>query len=404
MPRDNLENAMTTTASNPNLSTYLYADSNAQPGTLNAEVLAAVTDFCQRALAPEAAHIDQNAAFAGLHRPKLAAMGLMGINLPATYGGSELNAHTLFACIAAVAGACASTASMLTAHFLATDSLKYGASAQQKQQWLPPAANGEHLGSFALSEPAAGSNPAEMTTTATLAGEAYHLKGVKHFISNAAHADFLIVYAKTDRDAAAKGISAFYVDAKQPGIAYGAPERTMGLRGGHVFEVSFDTHVPRANLLGIPGKGLRLALQVLDAGRLDIAACCVGIAQAALNAALVWAKTRHIDARPISDKQGITWMLSDMAVDLAAAQALADRANQQRDAGEPFSMASSIAKLYASEMVSRVTDRALQIHGGYGYMSALPLERYVRDARIMRIYEGSSEIQRNIIARALLQD
>jgi len=377
------------------------------PPNINDDIVTAVRDFCQRELAPQAAHIDQTATFAGIHLPALAEMGLTGINLPARYGGAELNAHTLFACIAAVAGACASTASMLTAHFLATDSLKYGASDAQKEAWLPAAAAGRHLGGFALSEPAAGSNPAEMTTTATRTGDTYHLQGVKHFISNAAHADFLIVYAKTDASAGAKGISAFYVDAKQAGITggikFGAPERTMGLRGGHVFEVSFDVHIPRDSLLGVENKGFRLALQVLDAGRLDIAACCIGIAQAAFNAALAWANTRHVDGQPIGTKQGISWMLSDMAVDLHAAQALSDRANDKRDAGEPFSLESSIAKLHASEAAGRVTDRALQIHGGYGYMSELPLERHARDVRIMRIYEGSSEIQRNIIARTVLQ-
>jgi len=371
---------------------------------INTDILAAVEDFCQRELAPQAAHIDQTASFAGLHWPALANMGLTGINLPAEVGGGDLNAHTLFACIAAVAGACGSTASMLTAHFLATDSLKLGASDAQQAQWLPAAATGQHMGGFALSEPAAGSNPAEMTTTATCTGDTWHLVGTKHFISNAAHADFLIVYAKTDPAAGARGISAFYVDTKQTGISYGAPERTMGLRGGHVFEVHFDTHIPRENLIGIENKGFRLALQVLDAGRLDIAACCVGIAQAAFDAALAWAKTRHIDGAPISDKQGISWMLADMAVDIAAARALAERANAKRAAGQTYSLESSMAKLHASEMAGRVTDRALQIHGGYGFMAELPLERYVRDVRIMRIYEGSSEIQRNVIARTVLRD
>jgi len=368
---------------------------------INQDILAAVQDFCQRELLPQAAHIDQTATFAGLHWPMLANMGLTGINLPARYGGGELNAHTLFACIAAVSGACASTASMLTAHFLATDSLKLGASEAQKQQWLPAAAAGQHMGGFALSEPAAGSNPAEMTTTATLTGDTYHLQGTKHFISNAAHADFLIVYAKTDSQAGARGISAFYVDTRDPGIragiTFGAPERTMGLRGGHVFEVNFDTHIPRKNLIGTENKGFRLALQVLDAGRLDIAAVCVGIAQAAFDAARAWAQTRKIDGAPIADKQGISWMLADMAVDIAAARALSGEANHKRDAGQSFSLESSMAKLHAS-------DRALQIHGGYGYMAELPPERHTRDARIMRIYEGSSEIQRNIIARAVLRD
>jgi alkylation response protein AidB-like acyl-CoA dehydrogenase len=260
------------------------------------------------------------------------------------------------------------------------------------------------LGAFALTEPGAGSNPAEMTTTAVRDGDGYRLAGTKHFISNAGEADFLVVYAKTDRAAGARGISAFVVDPRQPGVRIAAPEKTMGLRGGHVFEIALDCTVPAADRLGPEGSGFRTALKVLDAGRVEIAACAVGIAEAALAAAVDWARQRQVDGGPIAQFQGLRWMLADMATDVAAARALGLAAARLRESGARFSREAAMAKLFASEMVGRVTDLALQVHGGYGYTMGLPLERYVRDCRIFRIYEGSSEIQRNIIARFVLDD
>jgi alkylation response protein AidB-like acyl-CoA dehydrogenase len=186
------------------------------------------------------------------------------------------------------------------------------------------------------------------------------------------------------------------------GVTTGPAERTMGLRGGHVFEVVLDAVVPSANRLGPEGSGFRTALKTLDAGRLDIAACCVGIAEAAFGAARGWSKSRQVGGQPIAEFQGLQWMLADMAVDIAAARGLGRTAAARRAAGERYSLEASMAKLFASEMAARVTDKALQIHGGYGFTRDLPLERYVRDVRIMRIYEGSSEVQRNIIARTLL--
>ena len=368
----------------------------------DSEVVGAIEVFCREVLAPKAAEIDERALFATVHRPAMADLGLMGLNIAETLGGAGLDPFTLFEVIARVAGACASTASMVTAHYLATDSIQYGGDDAQKHRWLPGAASGESLGAFALTEPGAGSNPADMKTAACREGDGYRIRGTKHFISNAAEADFIVVYAKTDRDAGARGISAFVVEPAKGGVEFGGAERTMGLRGGHVFEVRIDCQVPEKNRLGAEGTGFRTALKVLDAGRLDIAACCVGIAEAALAHACEWAKTRQVSDAPIADFQGLQWMIADMATDIAAARALAYAAAGKRAAGERCSLESSQAKLFASEMAGRVTDKALQIHGGYGFTRDFPLERFVRDARIMRIYEGSSEIQRNIIARSVL--
>jgi alkylation response protein AidB-like acyl-CoA dehydrogenase len=206
----------------------------------------------------------------------------------------------------------------------------------------------------------------------------------------------------TDPVAAHRGISAFVVDRATPGVRVGPPESTMGLKGAHIFEVALDCEVPAANRLGDEGTGYRTAMKVLDNGRIEIAATCTGIAQAALAAAVAWARERQVGGAPIAQFQGLQWMLADMATEIDAARLLGLRAARSRADGVRYAKEASMAKLFASEMVAKVTDLALQIHGGYGYSRALPLERYVRDARVMRIYEGSSEIQRNIIARALL--
>lgn len=369
---------------------------------LDAAALDAIATFCNGVIAPEARQIDAEARFATCHLTSLADMGIMGLNTPPELGGAGLDPYTLFEAVACLAGACASTASMVTAHYLATDSIKYGGSHEQQQKWLPPAAAGRSLGSFALTEPNAGSNPADMSTRAIRENGHYRITGTKHFISNAGAADFIVVYAKTDPAAGTRGISAFIVEPKLGGVRIGNAEPTMGLRGGHVFEVVFDVLVPAENRLGKEGTGFRTALKTLDAGRLDIAACCTGIAEAAFAAASDWLKSRKVGGIPIAGFQGLQWMLADMATDIAAARGLCLEASRKRAEGGRFSLEASYAKLFASEMAARVTDKALQMHGGYGFTQGLPLERYVRDVRIMRIYEGSSEIQRNIIARTLL--
>ncbi|WP_297340824.1 acyl-CoA dehydrogenase family protein [Pseudophaeobacter sp.] len=367
-------------------------------------VIDQIERFSSAVLMPAAAAIDAKSQFATLHLSALAEMGIMGMNLPEAHGGIGLSEPALYHAVETIAGACGSTASMLTAHFLATDSLLLGADEALKQRILPAAAAGEALGAFALTEPTAGSNPADMRSTATRDGDGYRLKGAKCFISNAGAADFIVVYAKTDPAVGARGVSAFVVEpAKTDGMEIGTHEETMGLRGGHVFPISFDCHVPAENRLGDEGTGFRTAMKVLDNGRIEVAAQATGIARAALDAAVSYAKEREVGGQPISTFQGLQWMLADSATELAAARALGLQAARKRGTGERFSSESAFAKLYASEAAWRIADRALQIHGGYGYTRDFPLERYLRDLRIFRIYEGSSEIQRTIIARDLLR-
>ncbi|MBB3063774.1 acyl-CoA dehydrogenase family protein [Limibacillus halophilus] len=366
-------------------------------------VIDQIERFSAEVLAPQAAKLDEEAMFATLHLPAMAEMGLLGINLPEEMGGIGLSGPALYAAVEAIAGACGSTASMLTAHFLATDSVLLGGDAQLQARFLPDAAAGKKLGAFALTEPQAGSNPADMTTYAVREGDGYRIKGSKCFISNAGAADFIVVYAKTDRGAGARGVSAFIVEPKIiAGVDIASNERTMGLKGGHVFGITFDCWVPEANRLGDEGTGFRTAMKVLDNGRIEVAAQATGIAHAALQAAISYAKERKVGGHPIADFQGLQWMLADSATELAAARALSMQAAVKRGTGQRYSTESALAKLYATEAAWRVADRALQIHGGYGYTRDFPLERYLRDLRIFRIYEGSSEIQRTIIARGLL--
>nr|WP_309503806.1 acyl-CoA dehydrogenase family protein [uncultured Roseovarius sp.] len=366
-------------------------------------VIDQIERFSADVLAPQAARLDEEAIFATLHLPGMAQMGLMGMNLPEEMGGLSLSGPALYAAVEAVAGACGSTASMLTAHFLATDSILLGGDAQLQTRFLPNAAAGEILGAFALTEPQAGSNPADMSTYAIREGDGYRIKGAKCFISNAGAADFIVVYAKTDRAAGARGVSAFIVEPKSTqGVDIAPNERTMGLKGGHVFGINFDCWVPQANRLGDEGTGFRTAMKVLDNGRIEVAAQATGIAAAALQAAISYAKERKVGGHPIGEFQGLQFMLADCATELAAARALSMQAAVKRGTGERYSTESAFAKLYATEAAWRIADRALQIHGGYGYTRDFPLERYLRDLRIFRIYEGSSEIQRTIIARGLL--
>ncbi|RBO52034.1 acyl-CoA dehydrogenase [Rhodovulum sp. BSW8] len=358
--------------------------------------------FAAEVLTPQAAETDRTGAFVHAQLAALAETGMMGANLPERWGGADISAHALFEAVAAVAGGCGSTVSALTAHFLATDSLLLGGDDAIRARFLPAAAEGRMLGAFGLTEPNAGSDPADMRTRATRDGESWHIKGRKCFISNGGVADFVVVFCVTDPEAGHRGISAFVVEKGTPGLVPGRVEQTMGLKGGHVWELDLDVTVPDANRVGPEGSGFKIAMKVLDNGRTEVAAMAVGIARAALSEARDWAKSRIIGGEPLANRQGIQWMLADMATELSAAELLGHEAARQRQAGLRFTTAASKAKLYASEAAGRIADTALQIHGGYGYTHDFPLERHARDLRIMRIYEGSSEIQRNIIAGRLL--
>ncbi len=363
----------------------------------------AVARFADDALAPLAQRMDEEALSATCHVPGLSALGVMGMNLPEALGGPGVTPTAMLLSLVAISRACAATSSMIGAHYLGTDAVLIGGDDAQRQQWLPRCASGEWLAAFALTEPRGGSHPADMRTRAVRDGDDYLITGVKHFISNAAEARFMVVFVKTDMDAGARGVSAFIVPRDLPGIQVSAPEKLMGIRGGHAFEVSLDgVRVPASHRLGAEGTGFKTAMKVLDNSRLDVAATALGVAEAALAAAAQWANQRLVGGEPLATKQGIQWKLADMKLRLEASWALTMQALALRQAGQPFTQHSAMAKLHASEMVGFVTDEALQIHGGYGYTREMPLERLVRDARILRIYEGSSEVQRSIIARGVL--
>ncbi len=361
-----------------------------------------VARFAADQLAPRARALDESAAFPGDHLPGLAALGVMGMNLPEAYGGAAVSTLGMVLAVEEISAACAATASTVTAHFLATDAILLAGDEAQKRRYLPPAAAGRTLGAFALTEPEAGSNPADITTRAVGEGDGYRLRGVKHYITNGGVADFVVVFAKTDPEAGRRGVSAFVVERGTPGLVAAPPEPTMGIRASHIVELTLDCRVAQDALIGAPGSGFKTALKVLDRGRVEIAAMGLGLARAALDAATQWARERRISGQPLGDFQGIQWMLADMATELEAARLLTWRAAALRGEGARFTREAAMAKLFASEAAGRIADLALQIHGGYGYTRALPLERYVRDARILRIFEGTSEIQRNIIAGMLL--
>ena len=358
--------------------------------------------FAQENLAPGAARADRDAAFPEGHFDSLAEFGAMGLNLPADYGGAGAPATGLALAVEEIAAACAATASSVTAHYLATDAILLGGGEAMQKRWLPDAAAGRKLGAFALTEPGAGSDPADMSTLALREGDGYRLRGTKHFITNGGSASFVTVFAKTDPTPGYHGISAFVVAAGTPGFEVGVAEDTMGIRASRIYELRFDCLLPAENLIGEEGSGFRTAMRVLDRGRVEIAAVACGIARAALEAALGWVRERKISGQPLANFQAIQFMLADMKTELEAARLMTLRAAALRETGERFTREAAMAKLFASEMAQRVTDLALQIHGGYGYTRGLPLERYARDARILRIFEGSSEIQRNIIARSEL--
>ncbi|PTT93495.1 acyl-CoA dehydrogenase [Pseudomonas sp. HMWF031] len=365
-------------------------------------VIETAEKVAREVIQPLAQHYDESETFCAESLKALAELGGMGINLPEEYGGLGIGSLAMSRVVEAVAGACASTASALTAHFLATDSILLGGTEAQKQQWLPRAASGELLGAFALTEPAAGSNPADMRCRAQREDGGWRVRGSKHYITNAREADFIVLYAKTDAEAGHKGISAFMIAKGTEGISFSSPEKTMGLRGSTIYELALDCWLPDSALLGVEGAGFNTAMAVLDRGRVEVAAMSLGIANAALQASLNWVRERQIGPKPLAAYQGTQWRLAEMYAQLEGARMLTWKAAARRDSGERFSLDSATAKLVAAECAGFVTDAALQLHGGYGYIRDLPLERYVRDARILRIFEGTTEVQKIIISRSLL--
>ena len=328
----------------------------------------------------------------------------MGMNVPPEYNGAGVDTVSYSLALQEIAYACASTAVVMSVHnSVACGPIYLFGSEHLKENYLKILATGEKIGSFALTEPGAGSDPVSQKARAVRDGESYVINGTKMFITTGKNSDVTVVTAYTDKEKRHRGISAFVVEKGTPGFSVGKEEKKMGLRASDTVELVFeDCRVPAENLVGNEGDGFRIAMASLDGGRIGIASQSVGVAQAALDAAVSYAKERVQFGRTISQFQGIRWMIADMATQIEAARLLTFNAAAMRDRGENFSSAASMAKVFASEMANKVAYQALQIHGGYGYIEEFRVERYYRDVRVFTIYEGTSEIQRRVIANHVI--
>ncbi|MFP4587530.1 MAG: acyl-CoA dehydrogenase [Desulfohalobiaceae bacterium] len=361
-------------------------------------------EFARKELAEKAALRDQNQEYPADSLQKMAELGLLGMLVPEEYSGENMDTVSYALALSEIAYACASTAVIMSVHnSICCGSLVRFGTQEQKQKYLVPMAQGDFIASFALSEPEAGSDPASMTTTASKEDNEYILNGTKRWISGGATSELFIILAKTDPDAGHKGVSAFLVTRDMPGFKTGRKEDKMGLRASDTTDLILDScRVPAENLLGQEGEGFKIAMSGLDDGRIGIAAQSLGVGQAALDLSVKYAKQRVQFGKPIAENQGLRWMIADMALDVEAARSLIFSAAAKKDRGEKCSKEASMAKLYASEMANRVTGQAVQIHGGYGYTKEFAVERLYRDARVFTIYEGTSQIQKIVIANELL--
>ncbi|WP_276916132.1 acyl-CoA dehydrogenase family protein [Aneurinibacillus aneurinilyticus] len=368
-------------------------------------IRAMVRDFSREVLQPKAAELDEQNRFPVEHIGRLAELGLLGIAYPEKDGGVGADSVAEAIAVEEITYACAATGSILTAHYLGIDGLFLAAGDEQRQTYLVPGCSGEKLYAFCLTEPNGGTDVASMKTNARLDGNEYVLNGTKHFITNGAEADVLVVYAKTDTSAGSRGISAFIVEKGTPGLTYGAGDDKMGIRGARTHEVIFDNcRIPKENLVGQEGDGFKIAMTVVDRGRIGIAAMAVGLSQAALDAATAYAKERIAFGKPISEYQGLQWMLAEMAADVETARLYTYYAASLKDReGYRLSKEAAVAKLIASEASHRVVHKAVQIHGGFGYMKEYPVERMYRDQRILEIFEGTSQVQKMVITHHLLK-
>lgn len=368
-------------------------------------VQALAKEFAEKELAPIAAEMDKNERMEPAVLEKLAKSGFMGIGVPTEYGGAGFGMMEKSLMVAELAKQCASTAEVMAVHTMAiTGIIKYG-TPEQKEKYLTGSAKGWIAG-FALTEPNAGSDAANVQTTAVLDGDEYVINGSKCFISNMgpSEGDFVTILAVTDPTKGYNGMSTIIVDRGTPGFIIGKREEKMGIRAADVSELIFENcRVPKTNLLGKEGRGFKIFMEALDGGRIGMASQALGIAEEALRLSKDYLKVRVQFGKPLEKQQGLQWYIADMATKVSAARALIYEAAMTMDRGEPCTEIAAIAKYYASEMAVEVTNKALQIYSGYGYMRDYPLERMYRDARIVPIYEGTSEIQKNIIAREELK-
>ncbi len=368
------------------------------------DVLRAARKFAEQLVLPKADGWDKSKKFPTDTWRAMARAGLTGLPIPRKYGGGGQDILSYVLAVEEISRGSAALGVTLAVHvsLVSQPLLSYGTE-QQKMRYLKPLAQGAKFGSFCLTELGAGSDVAAMESKATRNGDDYVIHGRKYFIVNAPMASTYLVFAMTDKSLAHCGISCFIVDRKMPGVKIGKIFDKMGIRSSMVSEVIFDdVRVPAKNMLGRPGEGFKIAMDTLDCGRISIAAQAVGIAQASLDAAIEHARTRVQFGKPISDQQAIRWMIADMATEIEAARLLTYHAANLTDQGRKHTKEASMAKLFAASTAVEAARKALQIHGGYGYMTDLPLERYYRDAKITEIYEGTSEIQRLVISNELL--
>ena len=360
--------------------------------------------FAQAELAPNAARWDRESHFPRDELRKLGDLGALGMVVPERWDGAAMDYLSLALALEEIAAGDGATSTIVSVQnsVVCGPILAFGNDAQ-KERYLKPLARGEWLGCFCLTEPHVGSDAGAIATRAERRGDAYVLNGVKQFITTGKNADVAIVFAVTDKAAGKKGISAFVVETRTPGYTVARVEEKLGQHASDTAQIVFeDCAVPAANLLGSEGNGYRIALANLEAGRIGIAAQAVGMARAALEHALAYARERVAFGKPIAEHQAVNFRLADMAVQVEAARQLVWHAASLRDAGEPCLKEASMAKLFATEMAERVCSDAIQVHGGYGYVNDVPVERIYRDVRVCQIYEGTSDIQRMVIGRALL--
>ncbi|MGE5403880.1 MAG: acyl-CoA dehydrogenase [Candidatus Saccharibacteria bacterium] len=359
-------------------------------------------DVVNEVIGPRAAKVDETGEYPEDNIKILGELGLMGLTINEEYGGIKVDTATYAMIVEELGKGCASTASIMNIHST-TSCLTIGrfGNEEQKKRFLPRLAAGR-VGAFALTEADSGSDAGSIKTTAVLDGDSYVLNGTKCFISNSGPAEIYTIFAKTDKNSGTKGISAFLVEAGTPGLTVGKHENKMGIRGSITCELIIDNlRIPKENLLGEEGKGFKIAMSVLDNARLGAGAMAVGIAQAAFDTALAYAKERKQFGKPIIEFQGIGFMLADMAMQIESARGLVYKAACLDDAGKPYGKEAAMAKCFASDMAVQVCLNAIQILGGYGYMKDYPTERYLRDAKILQIYEGTNQIQRVVITNYL---
>ncbi|GAB6037948.1 acyl-CoA dehydrogenase [Fundidesulfovibrio butyratiphilus] len=364
-----------------------------------------VREFAENEVRPIAAEIDKNHRFPVETVKRMGEIGLMGITIPEEYEGSGGDTVSYAVAVEELARVCASHGVILSVHMsVCTYPIYSMGTPEQKKKYLPDLASGRKIGAFAITEPGAGSDAAGQTTTAVMRDGKYYLNGTKIFITNGGYAEVFLVLAVTDASKGLKGLTAFIVEKGFPGFKVGQTEDKMGLCASSTTEIILkDCEVPAENVIGNVGEGFKVAMKTLDGGRISIAAQGVGLAQGAFEAATNYSKERKQFGRPISANQGIQWMLADMAVDIQAARLLVYQAAQYKDLHLSYSLPSAMAKLRAAQTAVSTTIKAVQIHGGIGYTKSYPVERYMRDAKVIEIYEGTNEIQKIVIAGHILK-